>query len=262
MNRRKIKHKKIFRVVVIITILILLIISVVLPKSNFINNSFIKDIPITFNKIIMYPFTALNKEKKVKHNESYIIQKNVNESLEKEINELKEALELNRTLTEYKPVNATILSRNKSYWYNTITIDKGKKDKLSNNMAVITSKGLIGKISSCSNTSCEVKLITSDDINFKVSVAIKTNEIDHYAILNGYDKKTNLIKATGIDKTTNVNIGDKVLTSGLGEKFPGGIYIGTVEKIESDKYNLSKTVYIKTYQNFNDIHYVTVLKVD
>lgn len=261
MNRRKIKQKKIFRLVITVTIIVLLIISIVLPKSNFINKSFLKDIPITINKIIMYPFTALNEEKDVKHNESYLIQKNVNESLEKEIKELKEALELNRTLTEYKPINATILSRNKSYWYNTITIDKGKKDGLSENMAVITSKGLIGKLSSCSHTACEVKLITSDDINFKVSVAIKTNDIDNYAILNGYDKKTNLIKATGIDKTTNVNIGDKVLTSGLGEKFPGGIYIGTVEKIESDKYNLSKTVYIKTYQNFNDIHYVTVLKV-
>ena len=43
--------------------------------------------------------------------------------------------------------------------------------------------------------------------------------------------------------------------------FPAGIYIGTVEEIESDKYNLSKIVYIKTSQNFNDVHYVTVLKV-
>ena len=209
----------------------------------------------------MFPFTTLNTEKNINHNESYLIQKNVNESLEKEIQELKEALELNKTLTEYKPINATILSRNKSYWYNTITIDKGKKDGIKKDMAVITSKGLIGKISSTSYSSSEVKLITSDDINFKVSIAIKTNDVDNFAILNGYDTKNNLIKATGIDKTTNINIGDKVLTSGLGEKFPGGIYIGTVEKIESDKYNLSKTVHIKTYQNFNDIHYVTVLKV-
>ena len=213
------------------------------------------------NKMVMYPFTALNSEKDVNHNESYLIQKNVNESLEKEIQELKEALELNKTLTEYTHINATILSRNKSYWYNTITIDKGKKDGITEDMAVITSKGLIGKISSVSLTSSEIKLITSDDINFKVSIAINTNNVDNYAIFNGYDKKTDLIKATGIDKTTNINIGDKVLTSGLGEKFPGGIYIGTVEKIESDKYNLSKTVHIKTYQNFNDIHYVTVLKV-
>ena len=261
MYRRKKKITKMTVFVGIVIVLILISLSVLLPKSNFINNSLLKDSTIILNKIVMYPFTTLTKEKNTNHNESYIIQKNVNESLEKEIQELKEALELNKTLTEYTPINATILSRNKSYWYNTITIDKGKRDGITEDMAVITSKGLIGKISSVSLTSSEVKLITSDDINFKVSIAINTNDVDNFAILNGYDNKTNLIKATGIDKTTNINIGDKVLTSGLGKKFPAGIYIGTVEKIESDKYNLSKTVHIKTYQNFNDIHYVTVLKV-
>ena len=261
MYRRKKKITKMTVFVGIVIVLILISLSVLLPKSNFINKSLLKDSTIILNKIVMYPFTSLTKEKNTNHNESYVIQKNVNESLEKEIQELKEALELNKTLTEYTPINATILSRNKSYWYNTITIDKGKKDGITEDMAVITSKGLIGKISSVSLTASEVKLITSDDINFKVSIAINTNDVDNFAILNGYDSKTNLIKATGIDKTTNINIGDKVLTSGLGKKFPAGIYIGTVEKIESDKYNLSKTVHIKTYQNFNDIHYVTVLKV-
>lgn len=261
MYRRKKKITKMTVFVGIVIVLILISLSVLLPKSNFINKSLLKDSTIILNKIVMYPFTSLTKEKNTNHNESYVIQKNVNESLEKEIQELKEALELNKTLTEYTPINATILSRNKSYWYNTITIDKGKKDGITEDMAVITSKGLIGKISSVSLTSSEIKLITSDDINFKVSIVINTNDVDNFAILNGYDSKTNLIKATGIDKTTNINIGDKVLTSGLGKKFPAGIYIGTVEKIESDKYNLSKTVHIKTYQNFNDIHYVTVLKV-
>ena len=261
MYRRKKKITKMTVFVGIVIVLVLISLSVLLPKSNFINKSLLKDSTIILNKIVMYPFTSLTKEKNTNHNESYVIQKNVNESLEKEIQELKEALELNKTLTEYTPINATILSRNKSYWYNTITIDKGKKDGITEDMAVITSKGLIGKISSVSLTSSEIKLITSDDINFKVSNAINTNDVDNYAILNGYDNNTNLIKATGIDKTTNINIGDKVLTSGLGKKFPAGIYIGTVEKIESDKYNLSKTVHIKTYQNFNDIHYVTVLKV-
>ena len=261
MYRRKKKITKMTVFVGIVIVLILISLSVLLPKSNFINKSLLKDSTIILNKIVMYPFTTLTKEKNTNHNESYVIQKNVNESLEKEIQELKEALELNKTLTEYTPINATILSRNKSYWYNTITIDKGKKDGITEDMAVITSKGLIGKISSVSLTSSEIKLITPDDINFKVSIAINTNDVDNFAILNGYDSKTNLIKATGIDKTTNINIGDKVLTSGLGKKFPAGIYIGTVEKIESDKYNLSKTVHIKTYQNFNDIHYVTVLKV-
>lgn len=250
--------KKIVFIIIGVVLVVLLSISLLIKRTN---NTFLKDISISINKVVMYPFTSLNKEKNKTQTESYLIQKNINSSLEKEIQELKETLELNKTLTEYKPVNATILSRNKSYWFNTITIDKGTKDGIKENMAVVTKKGLIGKISSVSDTSSEVKLITSDDLNFKVSIAIKTGETDNYAILNGYDKKTKLIKATGIDKTTNVNVGDTVLTSGLGEFFPAGIYIGTVEEIKKDKYNLSKTVYIKLNQNFNDIHYVTVLKV-
>lgn len=249
---------KIIYIVIGIVLIILLSISLLTYRGK---NTFLKDISISINKIVMYPFTSLNKDKNKNQTESYLIQKNINSSLEKEIQELKETLELNKTLTEYKPVNATILSRNKSYWFNTITIDKGTKDGIKENMAVVTKNGLIGKISKVSKTSSEVKLITSDDVNFKVSIAIKTNEVDNYAILNGYDNKTKLIKATGIDKTTNINVGDSVLTSGLGEFFPAGIYIGTVEKIDKDKYNISKTAYIKLSQNFNDIHYVTVLKV-
>ena len=48
--------------------------------------------------------------------------------------------------------------------------------------------------------------------------------------------------------------------SGIGGIFPKGVYIGEVEKIKEDKYNLSKVVYIKINQDFNNIHYVTVLK--
>ncbi len=255
MYNKKIKKKKLIAAIIIsIIIIILLIISIILNRKTGFIETFAKD-------IIMSPFTSLTSKNDFNQSESYTIQKNVNTSLEKEIKELKDTLELNKTLTEYEPINATILSRNKSYWFNTITIDKGKKSGIKKNMAVITKNGLIGKISKVYTYSSEIKLITSDDINFKVSIAIKTNDVDNYAVLNGYNKKNSLIKASGIDKTTTINKGDKVLTSGLGEMFPAGIFIGTVEKIKSDKYNLSKDIFIKTSQNFNDIHYVTVLKV-
>ena len=238
-----------------LVVIILLVISLSIDNDN---GFILKDVSMFIEKIVMLPITKDNKT----NIKSYTIEKNTNEELKKEVSELKKALELNKTLTEYDPVNATILSRNKSYWFNTLTIDKGKNSGIKKNMAVITKDGLIGKISKTSHNSSEVKLITSDDVNFKVSVAIKTPNGDSYAVLNGYDKDTGLIKVTGIDKTTIINKGDTVLTSGLGEMFPAGIYIGTVEKIESDKYDLSKILYIKTMQNFNDVHYVTVLKVE
>ena len=208
----------------------------------------------------MYPFTCLNKEKNKNQTKSYIIQKNINKSLEKEIEELKETLELNKTLTEYNVENATVLSRNKSYWFNTITIDKGHKSGIKKDMDVVTKDGLVGKISKVSNRSSEVKLITSDDINYKISILIKTETKDSYAILSGFDKKTESIIVSEVDKTCDVKEGDTIETSGLSDLFPRGIYIGTVDKIINDKYDLSKTLYIKTKQDFNNIHYVTILK--
>ena len=176
------------------------------------------------------------------------------------IEELKKQLELNSTLTEYTIENATITSRNKSYWFNTINIDKGSKNGIKKDQAVITSNGLIGKISKVSFYSSEVKLLTSDDLNFKVSISIKVDGEDNFAILNGYDNKKNEFILRGVDKNANIKVGDDVFTSGLGGVFPSGIYIGKVERIINDKYDLSKTAYIKSNQDFNNIHYVTILK--
>ena len=255
------KKKTKYYIIGIAVLVILLTVSLLVQGNGNHPNNIIKTISSTINKVVMYPFTSLNNDKNKTQSDSYIIQKNSNEALIEEIKELKESLELNKSLTEFEPVNATVLSRNKSYWFNTITIDKGTSSGLSENMAVITKNGLIGKLSKVYKNSSEIKLITSDDINFKVSVAIRSNGIDYYAILNGFDKDSNNIQLSGIDKTSPINVGDTVVTSGLGELFPAGIYVGEVENIKSDKYNLSKIVSVKTKQNFNDIHYVTVLKV-
>lgn len=260
-HKKKDKKKKIITISISsCLILVALLLSISINRNYTIVESILKDISVTIQKITMYPFTALTKEKDEDLSTSYIIQKNVNSSLEKEIKELKDTLKLNKTLTEYDVVNATVLSRNKSYWFNTITIDKGKKDGIEKEMAVVTKNGLVGKINKVSYTSSEIKLITSDDVNYKVSVGISTSTGDTYAILNGYDKNDKLLMVTGVDKTVPIKENDAVTTSGLGGKEPKGIYIGVVKKIENDKYNLSKNVFIETSQDFNSVHYVTILK--
>ncbi len=260
MYKKKKQRKKIIIFISCILVFLLLFASVSLNRNYGFIESGLKSVSMFFNKVVMYPFTVLNPDKNQDLSQSYVIQKNVNSSLEQEIKELKEALKLNETLTEYDTVVATVLSRNKSYWFNTVTIDKGKSAGISKDMVVVTKNGLVGKIDKVSRNSSEVKLITSDDINYKVSVSISTASGDTYAILNGYDNKTGLLKVTGVDKMYDLSENDTVVTSGLGGKEPRGIYIGTVKKITSDKYNLSKTLYLQTGQDFEKIHYLTVLK--
>ena len=260
MYHKKNKNNKIMITLSILVVIILICLSFNFNRKGSVIENILKSISTTANDILFSPLKLFNTEKDVNQSESYLIQKNVNDSLQKEVEELRQQLELNRTLTGYEAVNATILSRNKTYWFNNMMIDKGKKDGIKEGMAVITKNGLIGKISKSYHNSSEIKLITSDDTNYKVSVSIKTNDSENIAILNGYDVEKGIVKLVVVSKTTNLEVGNQVLTSGLGGVFPGGIYIGEVKKIESDKYNLSNNVYVKTAQDFNNIHYVTVLK--
>ena len=90
----------------------------------------LKDGATIISKIVMTPFTTLNKEKDKDASKSYLIQKNINVHLEEEIEQLRDTLSLNQTLTGYNVVNATVINRNRSYWYQTLTIDKGKSSGL------------------------------------------------------------------------------------------------------------------------------------
>ena len=137
------KNKKRNIIIVIISIIVVILCLFYSLKTNrniTIVEKGLKDVSVFISKTVMYPFTSLNKEKNVDQSKSYVIQKNVNSSLEKEIEELKNVLELNKTLTEYSVENATVLSRNKSYFFNTITIDKGSKDGIKNDMTVVIKK--------------------------------------------------------------------------------------------------------------------------
>ena len=261
MYRQKKRKKKI--IIIIVTVILsffLLFYSLSSNRKMTFIESFLKDSATIIMKGVMLPFTVLNKDKDIDQTESYIIQKNLNVHLEDEIEQLRDTLRLNQTLTGYDVVNATVITRNKSYWYQTLTIDKGKKDGLKKNMVAITKNGLIGKLQNVTNHSSEIKLITANDINNKVSVSISTKDVDTTAILSGYDKESNLVLVNGVDSLVDVKKGDVVTTSGLGGMFPRGIYIGVVEEITNDKYGLSKTLGIKTNQDFNNIHYVTILK--
>ena len=259
---RKSKKKKKFIIIIIVIIVAFFILFYSLSSNRKLTvlESFFKDVATIVMKGVMLPFTSLNADKDTNLTESYVIQKNLNVHLEEEIEQLRDTLDLNQTLTGYDIVNATVITRNRSYWYQTLTIDKGSNDGRKKNMVAITKDGLIGKIQNVTNYSSEIKLITANDVNNKVSVSIATTTGETTAILSGYNKENNLVLISGVDSRVDINKGDIVTTSGLGGMFPRGIYIGEVEQVTNDKYGLSKTLGVKTTQNFNNIHYVTVLR--
>ena len=157
-------------------------------------------------------------------------------------------------------MNATVISRNPTSWYNVLTIDKGSNNGISEGMVVINSTGVIGKTTNVSTFSCDVRLITTTDTNNKISVTIVSDGKRLTGVINKYDYDTGYLEVEGISNTDKVSIGDVVYTSGLGGVFPSGILIGKVSEITTDVYDLSKIINVTPSANFEDINYVTVLK--
>lgn len=181
------------------------------------------------------------------------------QELQKEVTELKSALDLNATLSEYTYVNATVVNRNVGYWYNTLVIDKGSKNGIEEGDAVVTSEGLVGKIVNVSNFSSTVKLLTTNEISNKISLKIKSDEDKYYGLLSGYDKDKKVYNVEGITESNKIKEGDLVTTTGLTGYFPSGILIGKVSKIVKDEYDLNSVVEVTPSVNFNNISIVTVL---
>lgn len=276
MKKKKGKSKKLFPVILII-IVVLSVLFYTVKDNRKLNvfESLIKDTVVEIEKIVYKPiknFSSMIDEflnlKDVKK-ENQILKSNVeklesteaeNIELKQEIERLKSELNIEYVLSDYDYLNATVISRNSFYWYNTLTIDKGSHNGIEEGMVVINSTGLIGKITNVSTFSSDVKLITTTDTDNKISVTVTNGDTKLTGVINGYDSDTGMLTVEGISNTATVSKGDYVYTSGLGGVFPSGILIGKVDSITTDTYDLAKIINVKPSATFDDINYVTVLK--
>lgn len=276
-GRKKIEKKYILLgIVVAIVLLLVLVSAIVMNKRNLSPVEMaIKDSVLLVQKVTYAPIrfvkdkmTEISKlhniyeeyqilENKVQETDSI---KAKNAELEDEVDKLQKTLELNQVLSKDAYLNATVVNRNLGYWYNTITIDKGSKNGVKVDMPVVVSEGLIGKVSKVTNFNSTVKLLTSDDVNNKISVKISVDGKNVYGLLSGYDKSSRSFIVEGIADNTEIKEGDMVLTTGMGDIFPSGILVGKVSKITKDNFDLARTVEVKSDVNFDDIRYVTILK--
>ncbi len=177
-----------------------------------------------------------------------------NEALKNEIKELQALLKVESLIADYDMVNATIISRKDFEWYNTILIDKGGSDGLTNDLAVINGSGLVGKIVSVTPHTSTVKLLTN---NIKLSVLVNQNI---YGVLSYYNDKGRVFIIEGISNLDSIKVGDVVMTTGLSEIFTKGLMIGTVKKITYDSFGLSRILEVAPSVDYSNISFVSVLK--
>ena len=207
--------------------------------------------------IILYPVRAISRNNDI--DLSSKMYEGIISSLKDDIEELKKLNNIEIVLSDFNSISATVIERNREYWFNTITIDKGEINGIKEDQVVIDSNGLIGRIENVRSNTSDIKLITTNDTKNKISVVIKTNENNIYGITNGYDIKNRLLKVI-INENIDVKEDLMVYTTGMGGVYPKGILIGKVDSISKGDDEVTNIILVKLSSNINEVNYVNVLQ--
>jgi len=170
----------------------------------------------------------------------------------------------NPTLEKYEKVGASVIDRNSTSWYRTLTLNRGSKDGVAANDPVIGALGLIGKVISVSPTTSEALLIL--DGEGQVSALVRGSDgSGTFGIVQGNYKRGSRLTSDGnlqmlFRREDNVNAGDLVLTAGAGGVYPKDVPIGKVVEIQLDPTGLLKTAFIKPLVNFDSLEEAYIVK--
>src|SRR5436190_8220961 len=146
---------------------------------------------------------------------------------EHEVNRLRHALNY-RERSVFKLIAAEVVTRDSSTWWRTVTINRGNRDGIEADMPVATDVGLVGKVTTVSD-SVSVVLLISDE-NCKVAASIEGSReqgiVSGERVIAGLNPLLNL---NFLSKQADLKPGQKVYTSGVGGVFPSGLLIGVVK---------------------------------
>ena len=207
---------------------------------------------------LLYPVLALKSDSNLTYSDEQY--ESIINELKIDLEEIKELSGIKTVNSDFSVINASVIERNRNYWFNSLIIDKGESDGIVLDMAVINKNGLIGRISKVNKLTSEIKLITTNDVNSKISVVIENDGKNIYGIMNGYDSENNSLKVTLTTKNIDINEDSLVKTTGMGGVFPSGIIIGSVLSSKSDNYDVGKIVLVRPIVEIDDLRYVGVLK--
>ena len=207
------------------------------------------------------------------------------ENAQRENEELRELLNMNESLTGFNRISAKVIGRDSTYWNDQVTLNVGTNDGIEEDMVVMNSQGVIGKIQKVQDSTSVVKLLTCEDKNNKVAVRINlgnnedqsegdSSEADQQeqdqqqerassveGILESYDTNEQAYVVSLLDDQ-EVEEGMQVVTSGKGGVYPSGLFVGTVKKVETLDNQLGQVIYVEPVSNFQYFDYVTVIEVN
>jgi rod shape-determining protein MreC len=164
---------------------------------------------------------------------------------------LQQLLEL-RQRTSLSTTAASVIAGGASPDFRTFTIDKGTKDGLRPDMAVIAPTGVVGRIIMPSARASKVQLLI--DRNAAAGAIVERSRAQGVVLGTGGDR----LRFEYVPGAADVQVGDRVVTSGIDGIYPKGFAIGQIESIQKGA-GVFSAIVVKPVVDFSSLEEVLVV---
>lgn len=170
-----------------------------------------------------------------------------------ENNRLRSLLEFKDENAQFKYIGASVTGKDPGNWYDIYTINKGSKDGVAVNDAVIAGHGyLVGRIIEVGTTYSKLMAI----IDERSSISIIVNRTRDMGIVSG---SSDSAVVAIMELEADIVKGDDIITSEY-STLPKGLYIGKVKSVEKQERKLQKLVEIEPSVDFKRLEEVFLVK--
>ncbi|MBI9062976.1 MAG: rod shape-determining protein MreC [Marinilabiliaceae bacterium] len=150
---------------------------------------------------------------------------------------------------------ARVINNSVNKHFNYITLNKGRRHGIEEEMGVISSKGVVGIVNNVSENYATVISI----LNTRLKISAKLEETGYFGALEWEGKTFDQAILNEIPRHATVNVGDLVETSGYSAIFPEGILIGTVQEVGNNEGESFYNIKVKLSVDFKDLAFVEVI---
>ncbi len=196
------------------------------------------------------------REKEVERMEGEII------SLTREVNDLREmSSEFARLLKlmdmkekiDFPSVAARVVGKNRFSVFQTLLINKGSADAIEIGFPVVAAEGVAGRVVEVSHNISKVLLLV--DYNSNVDAIVQRSRCQ--GVLQGAGKGGCRLKY--VQRSSDLRVGDQVVSSGLDGVFPKGLLLGTVSLVKKKDAGLFQEVSVRPILDIDKLEEVLVI---
>lgn len=142
--------------------------------------------------------------------------------------------------SEFTSITAEIFTDTSNRYFSSILLKAGKSNGVLENNAIMSSRGLIGRVTEIGERVSRGLLL--NDISSRVPVSISSSEIQGILIGQNLDRP----KIKYIKNLSEIKVGDLVVTSGKGGVFPSNLAVGSIAILDKKKQHIEVDLFVNT----------------